>query len=75
MVRSKPPTSRSTSSLVVVKQPKATDSSGQTRGTLDKSTRKLHNLYVGWNTQSLSPGKTIGYTYLTPGPTRRSSTP
>jgi hypothetical protein len=75
MVRIKPPTGRSTSSLVVVKQPRATYNSDQTQGKLTKSTLKLHNLCVGWSTQSLSLGKTIGYTQLTLGPTHWSSTP
>jgi hypothetical protein len=69
------PTERSTSSLVVVKRPKAIGSSNQTQGRSGTSTLKLHNLCVGLSSQSLSPGKIIGSTFLTPGPTRWSLTP
>jgi hypothetical protein len=75
MVHSNPPTERSTSSSVVAKRLKATDNPDQTQGRLGMSTPKLRNLYVGQNSQSLSPGKIIGCTSLTPGPTRWSSTP
>jgi hypothetical protein len=74
-VRSQLPTGRSTSSLLVVKQPRATDSSDQTQGRSTNSTMKLHNLCVDRSSQSLSPGKIIGCTYLTLGPTRWSLTP
>jgi hypothetical protein len=74
-VHFKPPTGRSTSSLVVAKRPRAIGSCDQTQGRSGMSTLKLQNLCVGWNTQSLSPRKIIGSTYLTTGPTRWSSTP
>jgi hypothetical protein len=61
-VRSKPPTKRSTSSSEVAKRPKATDSSDQTQGRSGTSTLKLHNLFVGRSSQSLSTGKIIGLT-------------
>jgi hypothetical protein len=35
---------------------------------LGTSILKLHDLCVGQRAQSLSPGKIIGSTYLTPGP-------
>jgi hypothetical protein len=75
MVHFSRPTEISTSSSVAAKQPKATGSSDQTQGRSGTSTLKLHNLYVGWNSKSLSPGKIIGSTSLTPGPTRWSLTP
>jgi hypothetical protein len=56
MVPSNPPTERSTSSSVVAKRQKAASSSDQTQGRSDMSTLKLHNLYVGQNSQPLSPG-------------------
>jgi hypothetical protein len=46
MACSKPPTEKSTSSLVVAKRLKATGSSDQTQGRSDTSTLKLHDLYV-----------------------------
>jgi hypothetical protein len=55
---------------VAAKQPKATGSSDQMQGRSGTSTLKLHNLCVGRSSQSLSPGKIIGSTFLTPGPTR-----
>jgi hypothetical protein len=64
---------RSSSSSVVVKRPKVTGSCDQTQGRSGTSTLKLHNLCIGRSTQSLSPGKIIVSTYLTPGPTRWSS--
>jgi hypothetical protein len=70
MVRSSQPTERSTSSSVVAKRPKATDSFDQTQRRSGMSTLKLHNLCVGRNSQSLSLGKIIGSISLTPGPTR-----
>jgi hypothetical protein len=68
-------TERSTSSSVVAKRPKATNSSNRTQGRSGTLTLKLHNLYIGRSSQSLSLGKIIGFTYLTPGPTRWSLTP
>jgi hypothetical protein len=75
MVRSKPPTKKSTSSSEVAKRPKATCSYDQTQGRSGTSILKLHNLCVGQCTQSPSLGRIIGSTYLTPGPTRWSLTP
>jgi hypothetical protein len=75
MVRSSQPTERSTSSSAAAKRPKATDSSDQTQGRSGMSTLKLRNLCVGLSSQSLSPGKIIGSTSLTPGPTRWLLTP
>jgi hypothetical protein len=74
-VHSRRPIVRSTSSLEVVKRSKPTDRPDQTPGRLDTSTPKTRNLCGGLNSQSLSPGKIIGFTSLTPGPTRWSSTP
>jgi hypothetical protein len=74
-VRSKRPIARSTSSSVVAKRLKATDRPDQTPGRSGTSTPKTHGLCVGLNSQSLSPGKIIGFTSLTQGPTRWSSTP
>jgi hypothetical protein len=65
-------TKRSTSSSVVTKRPKATGSSDQTQGRSGMSTLKLHNHCVGRSSQSLSPGKIIGFIFSTPGPTRWS---
>jgi hypothetical protein len=75
MVRSRRLTARSTSSLVVAKRPKATDRLDQTSGRSGMSTLKTHDLCDGLNSQSVSPGKIIGFTSLTLGPTRWSSTP
>jgi hypothetical protein len=74
-VHSRLPTERLISSSVVAKRPKATDRTGQTPGRSGMSTLKTHSLYVGPNSQSLSPGKIIGFTSLTPGLTRWSLTP
>jgi hypothetical protein len=51
MVYSRTPIRRSTSSLVVVKQPRATGSSDQTQGRSAKSTLKLHNPCIVRSTQ------------------------
>jgi hypothetical protein len=75
MACSKPPTEKSTSSLVVAKRLKATGSSDQTQGRSDTSTLKLHDLYISRSSQSLSLRKIIGSIYLTPVPTRWSSIP
>jgi hypothetical protein len=69
MVHSSRPTERSTSSSVVAKRPKATDKSDQTQGRSGTSTPKLRSLYDGLSSQSLSLGKIIGSTSLTPGHT------
>jgi hypothetical protein len=73
--RSRWPTKRLTSSSVVAMQPKATDKTDQTPGRSGKLALKTHSLCIGPNSQSLSPGKIIGFTSLTPGLTRWSSTP
>jgi hypothetical protein len=75
MVRSSQATERSTSSSAISKRPKSTDSSDQTQGRSGMSTLELRNLYVGLSSQSLSPGKIIGSTYLTLGPTHWSLIP
>jgi hypothetical protein len=74
-VHSRRLTMRSTSSLEAAKRSKPTDRPDQTPGRLDTSTPKTRDLCGDLNSQSLSPGKIIGFTYLTPGPTRWSSTP
>jgi hypothetical protein len=68
--RSRWPTKRLTSSSVVAKRPKATDRTDQMPGRSDMLTLKTCSLCVGPNSQSLSPGKIIGFTFLTPGLTR-----
>jgi hypothetical protein len=75
MARSRRPTVRSTSSSVVAKQPKAIDRTDQTPGRSGISTPRTRGLCVGLNSQSLSPGKIIGFTSLTPGLTHWSLTP
>jgi hypothetical protein len=75
MVHSRRPTVRSTSSSEVAKRSKATDRPDQMPRRLDTSTPKTRNLCGGLNSQSLSPGRIIGFTSLTPGHTRWSSTP
>jgi hypothetical protein len=75
MAHSRRPTVRSTSSSEVAKRSKATDIHDQTPGRLDTSTPKTYNLCGGLNSQSLSPGKIIGFTSPTSGLTRWSSTP
>jgi hypothetical protein len=75
MVRSRRPTVRLTSSSAVAKRPKATDRTDQTPGRSGMSTLKTRGLCVGPNSQSLSIGKTIGFTSLTLGLTRWSLTP
>jgi hypothetical protein len=75
MVCSRRLTARSTSLLVVAKRSKATERLDQTPGRSGTSTLKTRDLCGGMNSQSLSPGKIIGSTSLTPGPTRWSSTP
>jgi hypothetical protein len=74
-VHSRRLTVRSTSSLEAAKRSKPTDRPDQTPGRLDTSTPKTRDLCGDLNSQSLSPGKIIGFTYLTPGPTRWLSTP
>jgi hypothetical protein len=75
MARFRRPTARSTSSSAVAMRSKATDRPNQTLGRSGTSTPKTHGLCVGLNSQSLSPGKIIGFTSLTPRLTRWSLTP
>jgi hypothetical protein len=75
MVHSRRLTTRSTSSSEVAKRSKATDRLDQTPGRSGTSTPKTRDLYGGLNSQSLSPGKIIGFTSLTLEPIRWSSTP
>jgi hypothetical protein len=75
MVHSRKLTAKSTSSLEVAKRSKATDRLDQTPGRSGTSTLKTRDLCGGLNSQSLSPGKIIGFTSLTPGHIRWSSTP
>jgi hypothetical protein len=75
MERFRRPTARSTSSSEVAVRSKATDRPDQTLGRSGMSTLRTRDLCVGLNSQSLSPGKIIGFTSLTPGLTRWSLTP
>jgi hypothetical protein len=75
MVRSRRPIMGSTSSSAVAKRPKATDRTDQMPGRSGKLTLKTRGLYVGLNSQSLSPGNIIGFTSLTLRLTHRSLTP
>jgi hypothetical protein len=68
-------TARSTSSSEVAKQSKATDRLDRTPGRSGMSTLKSRDLCGGLNFQSLSLGKIIGFTSLTPEPICWSSTP
>jgi hypothetical protein len=68
-------TARSTSFSEVSKRSKATDRLDRTPGRSGTSTLKTRDLCGGLTFQSLSPGKIIGFTSLTPGPIRWSSTP
>jgi hypothetical protein len=70
MVHSRRLTTRSTSLSEVAKRSKATDRLDQTLGRSGTSTPKTRDLCGGLNSQSLPPGKIIGFTSLTPGPTR-----
>jgi hypothetical protein len=67
-------TARSTSSLEVAKRSKATDRLDQTPGRSGTSTPKTLDFCGGLNSQSLSLGKIIGSTSLTPEPIRWSLT-
>jgi hypothetical protein len=75
MVHSRRPTVRSTSSSVVAKRSKQTIKLNRTPGRSGTSTLKIHDLYGGLNSQSLSPGKIIGFTFPTPEHIRWLSTP
>jgi hypothetical protein len=74
MVHARRLTARSTSLSEVAKRSKVTDRLDQTPGRSSMSTLKTHDLCGGLNSQSLSPGKIIGFTSLTPEPIRWSST-
>jgi hypothetical protein len=75
MVHSRRLTVRSTSSSEVAKRSKATDKLDQTPGRSGTSTLKTRDLCGGQNSQSLSLGKIIGFTSLTPETIRWSPTP
>jgi hypothetical protein len=75
MVHSRRPTARSTSSSVLAKQSKPTGKLDRTPERSGTSTLKIHNLYSRLNSQSLSLGRIIGFTFPTPEPIRWSSTP
>jgi hypothetical protein len=70
MVHSRRRSARSTSLLVVAKRSKPTGRLDQTPGRSGMSTQKIHDLYGGLNSQSLSPGTIIGSTFPTPEPIR-----
>jgi hypothetical protein len=72
MVRSRRPTARSASLWEVAKQPKATDRLDQTPGRWVTSTLRIRDLCGGLSSESLSPGKIIGFISLTPKPIRWS---
>jgi Ni/Co efflux regulator RcnB len=75
MVHSRRPTVGSTSSSVVAKRSKPTDRLDRTPRRSGTSTLKIQDLYSGLNSQSLPPGKIIGFTSPTPEPIRGSLTP
>jgi hypothetical protein len=75
MVHSRRPTARSTSSSVVAKRSKPTGKPDRMPERSGTSTLKIHNLYGGLNSQSLSLERIIGFTFPTPEPIRWSSTP
>jgi hypothetical protein len=68
MVHSRRPTERSTSLLVVAKRSKPTNKLDQMPERSGTSTLKIHDLYDGLNSQSLSLGRIIGFTFPTPEP-------
>jgi hypothetical protein len=75
MVHSRRQTARSTPSWVVAKRSKPTSKLDRTPERSGTSTLKIHDLYGGLNSQSLSLGRIIGFTFPTPEPIRWSSTP
>jgi hypothetical protein len=75
MVHFRRPTMRSTSSLEVANRSKAIGRLDQIPGRSGMSTLKTRDLCNGLNSETLSLRKTIGFTSLTLGPTRWSSTP
>jgi hypothetical protein len=74
-VHSRRPTARSTSSSEVAKRSKPTGKLDRTLGRSGTSTLKTRDPCGGMNSQSLSPGKIIGFTSPTPEHIRWSSTP
>jgi hypothetical protein len=74
MVHSRRRTVKSPLLLVVAKRSKPTSRLDQMPGRSGTSTLKIHDLYGGLNSQSLSPGKIIGFTFPTPEPIRWSLT-
>jgi hypothetical protein len=75
MVHSRRTTARSISLLEVAKRPKATDKLDQTPRRSVTSTPRIRDLCGGLNSQSLSPGKIIGFISPTLEPIRWSLTP
>jgi hypothetical protein len=75
MVHSRRPTARLISSSEVAKQPKATYKLDQTLGRSVTSTPRIRDLCGALNSQSLSPGKIIGFISPTQEPIRWSLTP
>jgi hypothetical protein len=75
MVHSRRPTARSTSLLVVAKQSKPTGKLDPTPERSGTSTLKIHDPCGGLNSQSLSLGRIIGFTFPTPEPISWSSNP
>jgi hypothetical protein len=69
------PSARSNSSSEAAKRSKETGRPDRTPGRSGMSILRTHDLCVGLNSQSLSPGKIIGFTSLTPGLTHWSLTP
>jgi hypothetical protein len=74
MVHSRRRTARSTSSLVVAKRSKPIGKLDRTPGRSGTSTLRIHDLYGGLNSQSLSRERIIGFTFPTPEPIHWSST-
>jgi hypothetical protein len=74
MVRSRRPIMRSTSSSEVAKRSKVTGRLDQIPERSGTSTLKMRYLCGNLNSQSLSLGRIIGFTSLTPGSTRCLST-
>jgi hypothetical protein len=68
MVHSRRLTPKSTSSSEVAKRSKPTDRVDRTPGRSGTSTLKTRGLCGGLSSQSLSPGKIIGFTSPTPEP-------
>jgi hypothetical protein len=75
MGHSRRPTARSTSSSVVAKRSKPTGKLDRMPERSCTSTLKIHDLYGGLNSQSLSLGRIIGSTFPTLEPIHWSSTP